>query len=226
MFAVLGGLIVIVIVAVVVVIATHHGSSGTALAPASRTPSAVASGSPSPDGSPAATASATPSAPGSDLASAPASGAAGTVLPAGWQMHHDPTGFSVAVPDGWTITHSGTIVYFHDPSGGRLLGIDQTNQPKSDPVADWRSQEQYRVPHGDFPGYQEIKIASVPYHLKAADWEFTYNKSGTPTHVINRGAVFGPHQAYGFYWSTPESVWTANLSNFDLIMSTFQGKTG
>jgi serine/threonine protein kinase len=226
-----GGLVVIVIVAVVVLVALHHGSPGTASVTAAKTrsasPSAPTSASASPEAS--ATGSPAPSAPQSAPASPPPTGATGAgdgALPAGWHMYHDPTGFSVAVPDGWTLTHSGSIVYFHDASGGRLLGIDQTNQPKSDPVADWTSQSQYRVSRGDFPGYQQIKIAAVPYHLKAADWEFTYNKSGTRIHVINRGAVFGPHQAYGFYWSTPDAVWSANISNFDLITSTFQGRTG
>jgi eukaryotic-like serine/threonine-protein kinase len=175
------------------------------------TPSAVpASSAPAPSATP-------PSA-------APSAVSSGAALPAGWHLYHDQTDFTVAVPDGWTVSRRDGIVYFNDPSSGRLLGIDQTNQPQPDPVADWTRQEQYRVAHGDFPGYQRIKIAPVDYHLAAADWEFTYDDNGVRTHVINRGAVFGPHQAYGFYWSTPDSMWGANRSNFDLITSTFQGR--
>ncbi|HEY2674919.1 MAG TPA: hypothetical protein VGJ07_31700, partial [Rugosimonospora sp.] len=227
MIVVLGGLIVVLIVAVLVGIGLRPAglTAGTAPSPVPHPVHGLPKASTS-SPSPAATLSASASVP--PLSSPPPSApvtAAGTVLPAGWYMFHDPTGFSVAVPDGWTLSHSGSIVYFHDPSGGRLLGIDQTNQPKSNPVADWTTQAQYRVAHGDFPGYQQIKIAAVPYHVAAADWEFTYNKDGVRTHVINRGAVFGPHQAYGFYWSTPDSSWTQNLPNFNLIMSTFQGRT-
>jgi hypothetical protein len=159
-------------------------------------------------------------------ASAGPSAASGVALPAGWHWYHDQTDFTVAVPDGWSVSRRDGIVYFKDPSNGRLLGIDQTNQPHSDPVADWTQQSKYRVAHGDFPGYQLIKIASVDYHLAAADWEFTYDDNGVRTHVINRGAVFGQHQAYGFYWSTPDSLWASNLPNFQLITSTFQGRQG
>jgi serine/threonine protein kinase len=225
MFAALCVLVTVVIVAVLVGIGLRpsHPSGTAAPSPGSH-PARVLPATPAPTSPPGTLAPSVTVSSRSAQRSVPPS-PAGTGLPAGWHMYRDPTGFSVAVPDGWTLSHSGTIVYFHDPVGGRLLGVDQTNQPKSDPVADWTSQSRYRVSHGDFPGYQQIKIAAVPYHLKAADWEFTYDKDGVRTHVINRGAVFGPHQAYGFYWSTPDSVWAANLPNFELIMATFQGRT-
>ncbi len=130
----------------------------------------------------------------------------------------------MAVPDGWRVSRAGSIVYFHEPNGQRLLGIDQTNTPKPDPVADWTTQEQFRVARGDFPGYQRIRIDPVDYHLKAADWEFTYDSDGVRTHVVNRGAIFAPDLAYGFYWSTPDQDWAANLANFGLITSTFRGR--
>jgi hypothetical protein len=193
-----------------------HRDSGTQPRAGSH---ASASGAGTPSPVPASSApSPTPAATG------PSAAPSGAALPAGWHWYHDQTDFTVAVPDGWTVSRRNGIVYFNDPSSGRLLGIDQTDQPQPDPVADWTRQSQYRVAHGDFPGYQQIKIAPVSYHLAAADWEFTYDNNGVRTHVINRGAVFGQHQAYGFYWSTPDTVWTANLPNFDLITSTFQGR--
>jgi eukaryotic-like serine/threonine-protein kinase len=182
--------------------------------------------SPSSAGTPSAAPASSAPAPSPTPASAGPSAASGAALPAGWHWYHDQTDFTVAVPDGWSMSRRDGIVYFKDPSNGRLLGIDQTNQPHWDPVADWTQQSQYRVAHGDFPGYQQIKIASVDYHLAAADWEFTYDDNGVRTHVINRGAVFGQHQAYGFYWSTPDSLWASNLPNFQLITSTFQGRQG
>ena len=170
---------------------------------------------------------AAPSAAASTGAAAPPQSSAagpGAALPAGWHYYHDSTGFTVAVPDGWTRSQRDGIVYFRDPAGGRLLGVDQSSQPKADPVADWQDQAAHRVPAGDFPGYQQIGIRPVAYHVKAADWEFTYNGGNTRLHVINRGAVFNDHQAYGFYWETPDSQWAANLPNLDLVTRTFQGK--
>ncbi len=178
-------------------------------------------------GGPTPAASATPSAATSGGAGAaapsPADGPDST-LPAGWHYYRDNTGFTVAVPDGWTRSDRGGIVYFRDPAGGRLLGIDQSSQPKPDPVADWQDQAARRVPAGDFPGYRQIGIRAVPYHVKAADWEFTYNGRNGRLHVINRGAIFNDHQAYGIYWETPDDQWQANLPSFDLITRTFQGR--
>ena len=144
-----------------------------------------------------------------------------TVLPDGWYRYVDPTGFSVAVPDGWTVDRKSTIVYFNDPDQGRLLGIDQNDQPKDDPVADWTQQETNRVDAGDFPDYQRIRIATVDYFLAAADWEFTYTDADTPVHVINRGFVTAPDKGYAIYWSTPADSWAENLDNFKVITDSF-----
>jgi hypothetical protein len=142
----------------------------------------------------------------------------------GWHYYRDSTGFTVAVPDGWSSYRRDGILYFRDATGSRLLGVDQTNQPKANPVADWTTQETRRVAAGDFPGYRSLGIRSVAYHVRAADWEFTYNSHGVRLHVLNRGAIFGDHQAYGIYWSTPDTDWVANLPALELITATFQGR--
>jgi eukaryotic-like serine/threonine-protein kinase len=172
-----------------------------------------------PHAGPSATAGASATAPSVSPSMTP-----GAALPAGLHYVHDPTGFTVAVPDGWTRSVRNGIVYFQDPNGGRLLGVDQSNQPKPDPVADWQNQANVRVAHGDFPGYQLIGIKEVAYHVKAADWEFTYNGRNGRLHVINRGSIFNDHQAYGLYWETPDAQWQANLETFAWITGTFQGK--
>jgi hypothetical protein len=222
--AALGLLAILVLAAVVVGLHLRPDQSGTPAAPpapAVSTGTGPTSAAQPPVPVPSATGSLSPS----PVAASPTP-AGSTALPAGWHPYHDPTGFTVAAPDGWTVSRRDGVVYFSDPSSGRLLGVDQTDQPKWDPVADWTTQAAYRVAHGDFPGYQQISIAPVAYHLAAADWEFTYDNHGVRTHVINRGAVFGQHQAYGFYWSTPEAQWAQNLPNFDLITTSFQGLTG
>jgi serine/threonine protein kinase len=143
-------------------------------------------------------------------------------LPEGWHWYTDPTGFTVAVPQSWTISRRGSIVYFSEPGGGRLLGIDQTNRPKPDPVADWRTQESYRVARGDFPDYHRIRLEAVDYFDKAADWEFTYVRDGVRLHVNNRGFITAPDQAYGMWWSTPDSQWQSSLRDRQLIEQTFR----
>jgi hypothetical protein len=230
-WAIVGAVLLVLLLVVVLVFAITHGSahpaSHAATPPLSSVhPSAAASASVKA----AAPPSATPAgqAPGGQSGSGAASPQVGpgSPLPPGWSYRTDGTGFTLPVPDGWSSYRKNGMVYYKDPAGGRLLGIDQTNQPQPNPVADWEGQERARIPGGDFPGYQKVAIYPVDYHIKAADWEFTYNDHGVRTHVINRGAIFGPHQAYGFYWSTPDDQWAANLGNFALITSRFQGKTG
>ncbi|WP_436520435.1 serine/threonine-protein kinase [Actinoplanes sp. HUAS TT8] len=128
-------------------------------------------------------------------------------LPAGFVDYKDKTGFSVYVPTGWTTSKEGTIRYWRDGKG-HVLGIDQTDQPRSNPVADWQSQRDARLKGGDFPSYHEVKLASVDYFVKAADWEFTYRKNGTQ-HINNRGVVTSAHQAYGFWFQTPDADWAS-----------------
>jgi serine/threonine protein kinase len=142
-------------------------------------------------------------------------------LPPGWHLHRDPTGFTVAVPASWTISRRGTIVYFDEPNGGRLLGIDQTKQPQPDPVADWTGKERYRVARGDFPNYERVRLEAVDYFTKAADWEFKYTRDGVRLHVNNRGFITSPTQAYGMWWSTPDSQWAASVNDLALIQRSF-----
>ena len=152
----------------------------------------------------------------------PAPSPAALALPAGWHMYVDVTGFSVAVPVSWTVSRKGSIVYFDEPGPGRLLGVDQTDEPQWDPVADWRGKESYRVARGDFPDYRRVRLEAVDYFLKAADWEFTYVRDGVRLHVNNRGFITSPHRAYGMWWSTPDSQWERYLPDLQLIQRSFR----
>jgi hypothetical protein len=143
-------------------------------------------------------------------------------LPAGWRDYRDPTGFRVYVPSGWTRSKEGSIVYFRNYRTGQVLGIDQTNKPQWNPVADWRGKADYRVRTGDFPGYHEIHIVAVPYFRKAADWEFTFNGRSARQHVNNRGFVVSNTQAYGIYWQTRDADWAATRKDLQLIFDSFR----
>ncbi|MEU8243127.1 serine/threonine-protein kinase [Actinoplanes missouriensis] len=183
--------------------------------PPAATGGATTTPAPSPSSAPAS-----PSPSPSAAASASSSAAGGRPqLPAGWKNYTDSTGFSVYVPEGWKKSERGTMVYFR--GDGRVLGIDQTDQPKSNPVKDWENQSEYRVSRGDFPNYDEIKIDSVKYFRKAADWEFTFTRSGTRVHVNNRGTVVADDKAYGFYWETRDSEWNAARKDLQLVFDSF-----
>ncbi len=183
-------------------------------APAGRAPSA-SSAPPSPSSAPS-------SARSGPSATASGNGGLGT-LPAGYHWFTNSTGFSIAVPRGWQISHDGHYVYIRDPDdSGIFLLIDQSDQPKADPVADWRQQAANR--QGAYPGYHLILLRAVRYTQaqKAADWEFTYDRNGVMVEVLNRNILANAHHAYALYWSTPLSDWNADYHFFQVFAATFR----
>ncbi|MFC0528089.1 serine/threonine-protein kinase [Phytohabitans kaempferiae] len=216
--ALISGAALVVVLALVLIVALNGGDGDTPSGAGATTAPAPGATSAAPPSTPAteSTTSASPPTP----SASPRSTA--TALPAGWETYNDPTGFSIAVPQGWSRTQEGSMVFFRERGGeGRVLGIDQTNRPKPDPVADWTQQERAR--RGNYSDYQRVKIAAVDYWDKAADWEWTYtSRNGNRLHVVNRGFITSPNQAYGIYWSTLDSRWAANQENFALIVDSFR----
>ena len=80
------------------------------------------------------------------------------VIPAGWHEFRNSTGFSIAVPDGWRVSHQGHYVYLLPPSGAMFLLIDQSDHPQPNPLADWQQQEANR--RGSYPGYHRIRVTA------------------------------------------------------------------
>ena len=162
--------------------------------------------------------------------SAGSSGPAGTrpgagygTLPAGYYRFTNSTGFSIGVPSGWTISHAGHYVYIDDPSNPNVyLLIDQSDQPKQDPLADWEQQQANR--ESSYPDYHLIRLAAVNYPQaeKAADWEFTYDRDGVLVHILNRNVLANARHAYALYWSTPESDWNGDYHYFQAFAATFR----
>ncbi|MGB9376361.1 MAG: protein kinase, partial [Mycobacteriales bacterium] len=154
--------------------------------------------------------------------SGPANGAPG-VAPAGYTLYTDPTGFSVAVPDGWQKTRQkgspddGQIDFVDPTNAGRFLRFGYTSSPKNDPVADWKSQERSRF--GNDPSYKRISIVSVDYRgYPTADWDFTLGS----TRVKNRGFKASESHGYAIYLSAPGSQWSGSMKYFDVAAATFK----
>jgi serine/threonine protein kinase len=180
----------------------------------STTPSTAPPSTPSP-------ASSTPAS-SAPVGSASASSGSST-LPAGYYRVTNATGISIGVPRGWRISHEGHYVYIRDPANsGIFLLIDQSDQPKSNPLADWRQQAADR--QGSYPGYHLILLREVRYTQaeKAADWEFIYNRNGVMVQVLNRNILANARHAYALYWSTPVSEWDAFYHYFQAFAATFR----
>src|SRR5690242_4178809 len=184
--------------------------------PAGTASSAGASASSAPASSPS------PSTPSASTPSASA-GTGTDALPAGYYRFTNSTGFSIGVPRGWNISHDGHYVYIRDPANsGIFLLIDQSDQPRPDPLADWRQQAAAR--QSSYPGYHLILLRAVRYTQaeKAADWEFTYDRNGVMVRVLNRNILANAQHAYALYWSTPASDWDASYHFFQVFADTFR----
>ncbi|NUR47289.1 MAG: hypothetical protein HOV71_04055 [Hamadaea sp.] len=155
-------------------------------------------------------------------ASATSPSSPGFVLPAGWRMRDDGTGFAIPVPANWKFSRDDAgRPQWRDPRTGAFLLIDQTRHPKADPVQDWLTNETAR--RDGYRDYQRIRIEAVAYFDRAADWEFTYTSgSGTRLHVLNRGFVTAPDQAYSIYWSTRAGLWSAELARLQVVFAGFR----
>ena len=141
----------------------------------------------------------------------------GTGVPAGMRRYSDQTGFSVAVPRNWTTERRGGRVYLRDPNSSAYLLIDQTRQPKGDPLRDWQTQE--RSVSQRLSNYKRIRIDPLELNgWRGADWEFTH---GRGTHVLNRNLVTASDQAYALYWSAPDSNWARSRALFDQVSGSF-----
>lgn len=141
-------------------------------------------------------------------------------VPDGMERYTDPTGFSVAVPQGWQAERDGPRVYLRDPASSAYLLVDQTDSPAADPVADWQRQEPAVAER--LENYERLgAIEPVDFRgWEAADWEFVFGP-GQGTHVLNRNVVTAPDQAYALYWSVPSARWEELLPVHEQVVASF-----
>ncbi|MER5700751.1 protein kinase [Micromonospora sp. NPDC002296] len=160
-------------------------------------------------------------APSPTSAAPPTPSPTGLVLPDGWTLHKDPTGFSMPLPKGWRRSSGSTWVQFREPNGVREVTIDRTDRPQSDAAAAWRAIEGGRRTRVN--NYQNLGIRTVPGFWKTcADWEWLETRDNTRIHVRNRGFVTAKNRGYAIRWEVAASEWAANLDEFDLIAKNFE----
>ncbi|WP_440065039.1 protein kinase domain-containing protein [Streptosporangium sp. OZ121] len=144
-------------------------------------------------------------------------------LPAGWRLHRDPMGFSVAVPGNWRVKRFAgrDRVEFRAPGASGFLWIESTDDPEKNPVRHWQKVEKAGTADNVWPGYRRIGITALVYRgVPAADWEFTYLKNGVRTRVLDRGFRTLADKPYAIYWESPASRW--DRSFFDTFTRTFR----
>jgi hypothetical protein len=146
----------------------------------------------------------------------------GYSLVAGMSYYRDPSGFLVAVPDGWTYETVGTTLCFRDPAGIRVLSVDAARKPSADPIKACRDEAARLTGAGGLPGYEEIGIRRVQFVTRAADWEYRYDDpEGTRLHANTRWIASGG-KGYAIGWVTSEFDWNTSRYYLDMIQASFQ----
>jgi len=156
-------------------------------------------------------------------AATPSAAHPGAALPAGWTMHKDPLGFSVALPKGWTaFDRQAARVSFHDSSRSGYLLVDFTKWTAADPVPALTAVEAASRKKGLLPGYQRIRLAAVRQRgAPAAEWEFTYTPSYGRVRVLDRAFRLPDGGYAALYWQTTDRTWTTTMSYFRVFLTTF-----
>ncbi|MFC3504228.1 RICIN domain-containing protein [Micromonospora krabiensis] len=142
--------------------------------------------------------------------------------PAGWHYHRDDPRFLVPVPDGWVAERDGERTEFREPDGGRVLVVGEVRTVPANPTTELRARE--KAERKRYDGYRQVRLGAVPYQVRAAEWEWTYDgPDGTPRHAVNRLFVGNNGHAYTLGWTTPAAEWSTSRSLFTLITDGFQG---
>ena len=136
---------------------------------------------------------------------------------AGWVWYQDPTGYRIAVPGGWTAYRGPGGMCFRDAGDNRWLGVSRWT-PGGDAVTHVTARAQELRAEG----YQNVRIASLPYYQGGADWEFQYDGGARGRmHAIVRDFLVAPGLGYTISWCTTEFDWSVNLDNFRLVTASF-----
>ncbi|CAA9269938.1 MAG: hypothetical protein AVDCRST_MAG41-2789, partial [uncultured Corynebacteriales bacterium] len=139
-----------------------------------------------------------------------------TAPPAGYTVHRDPSGWTIAVPTGWRITRRGESVTFTDPTGPRSLRVTRRANPPTDPYDEALKLEP--VVKAATPGYDFQRIARVTYRgWPTADWEYSAGSRRT----LIRSVVPDRRTGYSITWTAPQVSWTEDRKIFATAVGTF-----
>ena len=138
-----------------------------------------------------------------------------------WVTYEDDTaGYSINHPAGWTLSHTGNLTDFRDPTTGAALRVGYQQPPQNTPEGLWlQLEEQFKAEH---PSYARVRLSqSVHDGHPAAIWEFEWTDNGVDLHNIDLAFSTGP-QSYALNFQTREADWLTQRATFDRFTESFQ----
>ena len=135
-------------------------------------------------------------------------------------------GFTVAVPDTWTVHTRGLAMYAEAPGGLTFLQIDLSPHTKTNMLAEANYLAQLTRQQGRFPGYRDISISQADIRGgSGAAWEFTWRSSAGTIRALDLlyiASTPAGQQSYALYMSAPAATWSSHLGAFDEETHTFR----
>ncbi|QHC22894.1 serine/threonine-protein kinase [Streptomyces sp. GS7] len=137
-------------------------------------------------------------------------------LPAGYHLKTADQGFSIPVPDGWTLKNvpGGEVAYL-DPSGLVGLRVDVVEFAGSDPLRHWHETEEAQT-RRDNPGYERVRMAPTTFRGRPAGyWEFTFRGQVREYRAVELAFSDTDGTQYVVYLSAPNAQWDQYRPVFD-----------
>ena len=165
----------------------HPGDDG------GRRPQSTATATATVSGKSTATATATATASGTATASVPSAAGpsrSSRTAPSGYRLAHDPRGFSLAVPDGFTRTEQKERVFYLSSGETFRLGVKVIDPQPGGPLAVMERADANGASSN--PGYRDGRVTETVHAQQAAAlWEFTWD---------GFSAAEGPRHTYDLCW--------------------------
>jgi serine/threonine protein kinase len=176
-----------------------------------------------------ASASSTPS------ASATPSGGGQAAVPAGWERHNDPVGFSISLPKGWkrsvSIDQDGLRQVDYSPDRGKhLVRVAVDTAPDFRTSYEHMSNLDHQV-SGRLQDYRQLSLKEELFRDQpGVRWEYTWNALAKdpphyfpgPYRAIDVGYMESDGTEYAIYAASPADDWATTRKQFDWILRGFQ----
>ncbi|MFF3379840.1 serine/threonine-protein kinase [Streptomyces sp. NPDC002680] len=163
-----------------------------------------------------------PSTIGPSPSPSPSSSPSARTAPSGYRLAHDPRGFSLAVPDGFTRTEQKDRVFYLSPGETFRLGIRVVDPQPGGPLGVMQRADA-NGPSSN-PGYRDGRVTETVHGQQAAAlWEFTWNGFSTtegPRHTYDLCWEEGGRM-YDVWVSAPVGKVREAKEYFDVALDTF-----
>ncbi|WP_020118598.1 serine/threonine-protein kinase [Streptomyces canus] len=155
-------------------------------------------------------------------------------VPADWQRHNDPAGFTIYLPQGWkrsiSIDQDGLTQVDYSPDQGKhLVRVAVDTAP--DFTTSYEHMRNLNAQISGLQNYQQLSLKKALFRdLPGARWEYTWNALAkdpphyfaAPYHAIDVGFMERDGTEYAIYASSPTADWATTRKQFDLILRSWQ----